>query len=377
MHSATEYRHGVKSRRRVLAVTAAALLVAATRAGSAPAPLPLNIGGRTVARADGARLYGWPGSYFEGRFRGTAVRVRFEAPFDNLRLLIDGAERRVFRDAGPVDLLVDGLPDGVHLVRLELMSESKRGAGTFFGFFPAAGATALPALARQRQIEFIGDSYTVGLGDLSSSRACDEAQDHALTDTNAAYGAIVARAFGADYRINARSGFGMLRNYDGGRRGPGLVNPTPNMPALYPRLLPQDAASAKPDGGEPGVRAWRPQLVIINLGTNDFSTALHPDEQWKTAEAFEAAYLEQYERFARQIARREPQARILLMGSDRFFPLVQRVARTIDPQGRRFATLQFGGLALDGCNTHPSLADHALLAQAVERAVRSLYPDWR
>ncbi len=364
----------IHQRRRALASAAAALLFAT--AGALPvAPLPLHVGGRTVQRADGARLYGWPGTYFESRFRGTAVRVRFDAPDDRLRLLVDGAERRIFADAGQVDAVIDRLPNGVHTVRVELMSESKRGAGAFIGFFPEAGAAALPVPMRKRQIEFIGDSYTVGLGNLSEVRACDEAQQHLLTDTNAAYGPAIARAFDADYRINARSGFGMLRNYNGGQRGPGVVNRSPNMPAIYPRLLPQDIDSATADAGK--AAAWHPQVIVINLGTNDFSTPLNPDERWATPELFAAAYREQYERFARAVADGQPQAKILLMGSDRFFPLVQQVAWAIDPRHRRFATLQFGGLALNGCSHHPSRADHALLEQAVERAVRDLQPGWR
>src|SRR5688572_22289599 len=58
-------------------------------------PLPVNVGGRAVRDADGAWHFGWPGVYFEGRFRGTAVTVAVESETETLRLSVDGEEERV------------------------------------------------------------------------------------------------------------------------------------------------------------------------------------------------------------------------------------------------------------------------------------------
>lgn len=33
---------------------------------------------------------------------------------------------------------------------------------------------------------------------------------------------------------------------------------------------------------------WRPQVVVVNLGTNDFSTAINPGEPW-TSDSLAAA----------------------------------------------------------------------------------------
>ena len=335
-----------------------ATLLAAS-APPAPAPLPVHIGGRVIAEPDGSFSFGWPGVYFESRFRGRSVRVRFDAPAEHMRLLVDGEAKRLFIKPGSVDEIVTGLKPGRHVVRLEKMTESQSGGGRFFGFFPTAGDVALPAPPRGRQIEFIGDSYTVGYGNSSTHHDCSAAQVHDTTDTQQAFGPLVARRFDADYRINAYSGFGIIRNYAGGVRGLSL-------PAIYPRLKPDDAAHLERDRG-----GWRPQLIVINLGTNDFSTPLKPDEPWRDRAAFEAAYRSAYAAFVRDLHARQPQARFILMGSQDFLPQVRQVAASL-AMPDRVTTLLFSGLDHGGCQFHPSLADDRLLADSIAKAIGRL-----
>ncbi|MBY8853723.1 hypothetical protein K7G98_38040, partial [Saccharothrix sp. MB29] len=66
---------------------------------------------------------------------------------------------------------VRGLADTEHRVRLVKRTESPWTAGGFGGFTAAPGGEVLdkPA-ARTRQVEFIGDSLTVGYGNMSTTR---------------------------------------------------------------------------------------------------------------------------------------------------------------------------------------------------------------
>ena len=332
-------------------IAACALLATTARADE---PLPLHIGGRVIHEADGAIRFGWPGVYFEGRFEGDAVRVRFEAPVGGMRLLLDGQPRAVFRQAGTVDLTLSDMADGEHVVRLEKQGESQTGGGRFIGFDVLGAGRALPAVARTRQIEFIGDSYTVGYGNTSAARTCTADEIAATTDTQNAFGPRVARRFDADYRINAYSGFGVVRNYDGGARDLSL-------PALYARLKPDVAEILD---GEPG--DWKPQVIVVNLGTNDFSTPLRADERWADDGALRTAYRERYVAFLAELAGRQPQARFILMGGDAFTADVRQVADAVNRATPGLATvLPFGGLDLQGCDWHPSLADEVLLANLV------------
>lgn len=322
--------------------------------------LPVHVGGRVIAEADGALTFGWPGVYFEGRFSGTGVRVRFEAPAEYMRLLVDGQERLVFKRPGLVDATLEGLAPGEHVVRLEKLTESQSGGGRFIGFYAVDG-TPLPIQARERRIEFIGDSYTVGYGNTSSTRTCSQDEIHDRTDTQQAFGPRVANAFGADYRINAYSGFGVIRNYNGGV-------PELSLPTIYPRLKPDAAGAVETPGDD-----WRPQIIVINLGTNDFSTPLNPGERWPNGTAFRDAYRERYIAFVRELHAAQPQARFILMGSDAFIGEVEQVARTVNTDAPGLAApLPFGGLDVLACDWHPSLADEVLLADLIEGKIREL-----
>jgi lysophospholipase L1-like esterase len=338
----------------MLALLTAGLLLGAAEASP---PLPVYTGGRTVTAADGSQSFGWPGTYFEARFQGTAVRVRFDAPADHLRLSIDGKAHRVFRAPGSVDITVDGLPHGEHVVRLEKLTESQSGSSRFIGFDAPGGTPLLPQL-RKRQIEFIGDSFTVGYGNTSPGVICTPQQVHALTDTSQAFGPLVASAVGADYRIHAYSGYGMVRNYDGNVQGESL-------PLLYPRAIPGDAepmAAAEP--------AWKPGAIVIGLGGNDFSTPVKPGEAWRDAGALRTAYRDRYVAFVTELAKRQPQARFLLLASDLFHADVVAVAARLEPDLRaRVRTLRITGFELTGCQSHPSLADHRLAAKLIGEAL--------
>jgi lysophospholipase L1-like esterase len=348
-------------RRLVLAALAAATI------GAAPPELtlPLNVGGRVVRESGGAMRFGWPGVYFEGRFRGTAVRLRFETPTEHMRLLVDGVEKARFQAPGAVDLTVGGLAAGEHVVRLEKLTESQSGGGRFLGFLPAAGSAALQPPRRARQIEFIGDSNSVGYGNTSPRRECSDADVHAATDTQQAFGPLAARRMDADYRILAYSGFGIVRNYAGS--SPGL-----SLPLIYERAKPDEPASREPPDPH-----WRPQLVVINLGSNDFSTPLRPGERWASEAALREDYRRTYGAFVRGLAVRHSRARFLLMASHAFHEDVRQVAAALPaPLRARTSILRFGDLARTGCNWHPSLADHRKLADELSAAIEAMPGLW-
>ena len=126
--------------------------------------------------------------------------------------MVDGRQWRLFRRPGVTDFRLTGLSKGSHTVRLEKLTESQQGGSRFIGFYGMRGTVPLPPQKRPRQVEFIGDSYTVGYGNTSPTRTCTKAEVHDRTNTQAAFGPIVARHHGADYRVNAYSGIGIVHN---------------------------------------------------------------------------------------------------------------------------------------------------------------------
>jgi lysophospholipase L1-like esterase len=244
------------------------------------------------------------------------------------------------------------------VIRLEKLTESQTGGSRLFGLYPIGQTVPLEAPSRVRQIEFIGDSYTVGYGNTSGSRQCTQREIHDTTDTQQAFGPLAARRLDADYRITAYSGRGIVRNYDG-------VVPGESMIALYPRAKPDD-----PRDRERIDPAWNPQVIVINLGTNDFSTKLHAAEKWADDAALRADYRQAYADFVRGLHASHPRAHFVLMGSDTFFGEVQQVAADVNRISPGLATpLEFGGLELTACDWHPSLADDRKLADLLAPVV--------
>jgi len=341
------------------------LLVCLSGPLAAQAPLPVHVGGRAIHEADGNWRFGWPGVYFESRFRGTGVTVAVDTATEYLRVSVDGAERGILIRPGVARLAIAGLAPGEHVVRLDKMTESQEGGGRFLGFLPTEGDVPLPPPTRARRIEFIGDSYTVGYGNQSHGRTCTGAEVHDYTDTGRAWSALLGARLDADYRINAYSGIGIVRNYGG-------AMPGQSMPTFYDRLIPGDPAPLETSAGD-----WHPQLIIVSLGGNDFSTPLHAGEAWADQAALRADWRSKYVAFVRRLMARQPQARFLLMGHDPFFPDVELVAAELNRGAARpVLTLHYAAQELTGCNYHPSLADHRALADQVAVAIGQIEGLW-
>jgi lysophospholipase L1-like esterase len=321
-----------------------------------PKPLPVLVGGRVIEARDGSKRFGWPGVYFEARFRGTGVTVAADPGEDQLSLVIDGQEQVVLTKTSPPRVTIDGLAPGEHIVRLEKLTESQHGSDGFTGFWATDGGTPLKPQPKARRIEFIGDSHTVGYGNTSPRRDCARGEVHDTTNTQLAFGPLLAKRLGADYRVNAFSGHGIVRNYGG--NGPG-----DSMPKRYGRAIPGDEGAADDKG-------WQPDWVVIDLGSNDFSTPLHAGEAWADAAALHADYRATYVGFVRMLLGKYPKARVLLVRYKLFDADVEAVAAAV--ADGRVATVKVEPTELTGCDWHPSLKDDRDMADALERAIRGL-----
>jgi lysophospholipase L1-like esterase len=350
----------MRLRRLFLAAVAALVLSTPVMAQTALTP---NIGGRVVVQPDGAYEFGWPGLYFEGRFTGRSVEVVIDPQLEVLAVSIDGKVRNEVAMPGVARMSYNDLGPGEHVVRVDKLTESQTGSARFLGFTVGRGGQALPPPSRPRRIEFIGDSHTVGYGVRATKHSCTQAEIHDLTDTSLTFGPILSRRLDADYRIVAFSGRGVVRNYGGGAPGQTL-------PVLYSRMIPGQAAPGV-DPADP----WRPDLIVIGLGTNDFSTPLASGEAWADMDALHADYRATYVGFVRDLAKRQPQARFLLIAGDSFAADIEQVAQTVDAEAPGLATpVRITGMDLGACDWHPSIADQRMMADRLEAAAKAVLP---
>lgn len=227
----------------------------------------LSYTGRVLRLADGTVRFDWTGVYVQTDFTGTGISVEVsDTKRSFLNVFIDGKFiRKVCTEsATPVRLtLVSDLEQGTHRLLLQKATEGREGCITLSAFYVSGGEELRSVPAKQRMIEFIGDSYTCGYGVESASR--NERFKADTENSYRAFAAIVARYFNADYALIAHSGKGISRNY-------GDTQPVSegNMLERYMKLF-DEASDQFYD-----FKAYRPDLVVINIGSNDFSKGTVP-----------------------------------------------------------------------------------------------------
>jgi lysophospholipase L1-like esterase len=341
------------------------VFIALPQAAAAQVTLEPFIGGRVVTSTvagHAAYTYSWPGVYFEARFIGDAVDVKIDDAQNNLYLYVDGVHKLTLTRPGRTTVSLRDLDGSVHVVRLEKASETQDSTGTFDGFYIGTGEQALPPPRYDRRIEFIGDSYTVGYGDTARGQTCTVDDVRETTDTSESFAPLTAKHFNAAYRIVASSGHGVVRNYGG--RDPGDTMPVLYPYSLFDRSVPADDSF------------WTPDVVVIGLGTNDFSTPLGDGEAWHTRAELHADFVRRYVEFVGQLRAKWPTAQFILMASTSFdheiVDAVNAVADTLKHGGMtNLDVLAFDGLDYQACDGHPSLNDEHLLSQLlIERLAR-------
>ena len=327
---------------------------------SAAKALPVSASGRVVPLPDGSLLRQWPGTYFETAFTGREAFFRVGIGEVSLRVRVDGGAPVAVVKPAPGVYRVAGLGDKTpHMLRVDVASESQAGATIFGGFFTGAGANAAATSRRTGQFEFVGDSQTVGYGNTSGTRQCSEADVWATTDATQGVGPSVAAHYDAGYEVNAISGRGAVRNY-GGFAADTLLQAYPDA------LFDKDKRHPADDS------AWHPQLIAVNLGTNDFSTPLHAGESWKSRDELHAAFEAAYGDFIKQLHARQPQAYIVMWAVGAADSEIQvEVAKVADKlRGAgidRLGLVPVTDLTLTGCNYHPSVADDRHVADLLIR----------
>jgi lysophospholipase L1-like esterase len=333
-----------------------------TKVDSAQATVPLNmnVGGRVLVQPDPANqafgaknyTYQWPGTYFTASFRGPEAYFRVGDGQQILHVTVDQQPPIRLVEPEPGIYRISGLTDAAHTARIEVVTESQAGPNSFGGFSLRTSASPLPAPHRPRQIEFIGDSHTVGYGNTSTKRECTEEEVWETTDNSVAYGPLTAKHFRADYQINAISGRGVVRNYNG--------SPGDPLPVAYPYVL-FDNQNLYADS------SWNPQIVVLALGTNDFSTPLNPGEQWKSRDQLHTDYETTYVAFLNKLRTRYPRAFFILWATNaadgEIQEEAQKVRRQLQARGdTRVTFIPVNGLAMSACHWHPSTDDDKVVA---------------
>ena len=296
----------------------------------------------------------WSASAVALRFQGAALNVRLaDGDSDRYQVIVDGQPAAVLAPRNGTHLyrVFQAARSGTHTVALVKRTEAFFGTTQFLGFQFSQGGKLLPLPPRPaHRIEVIGDSISCGYG----NEAKDQNEHFSALTENAAlsYGAVAARALGAEYVCVAWSGR--------------LMWPKNTMPEIYDRTLPLDP------GSRWDFSRWVPQAVVINLSTNDFAGGTPDREGWTAG----------YEAFLAHVRTLYPKALIycatspmlwgkpIAIAKDYLTQIVQDENAAGDKNVRLlvFAT-QDGGKNGFGADWHPSLKTDALMGEAMAAAL--------
>lgn len=249
--------------------------------------------------------WNFPGIQIIAAFEGTSLRMMAKPQSGYFMAQIDGAEPFKVAFRSKQDSLVSlatALPYGRHIVRLMYIIEGYEFYPEFWGFVLDKGCSLVDAPALpSRKIEFIGNSITCGYGNEGCVK--EEHFEYETENHYYSYASITARNLDAQHWVVARSGIGAYRNYGGPKEG----TPRSCMPVQYEYTGYAYDSDLRKNAGFDSEKwdfsRFQPDVICINLGTNDLSTNNYSLKLLK----------EGYQKLLKLVRKNNPKAKIVFL----------------------------------------------------------------
>ncbi len=219
------------------------------------------------------------GSGIEVNVTGTELWIDFEVDCDThepwIWTSLNGAfmsRQMLLPDTHSLCLFRSMSPEAVKNVKfireLQAMSEDNNCHILIKGF--RSDGSFLPVVDKRFKLEFIGDSITSGEGTYGAKEDTDWLAMYMGVSRN--YAKMISDELDADYRLISQGGWGVLCAWDN--------DPRHNIPSRYEKIcgLAEGEINQKLGAGKPyDFQSWKPDAIIVNLGTNDASSFKQPE----------------------------------------------------------------------------------------------------
>lgn len=325
-------------------------------------------------------------------FSGTGAEFEFYGTNAVIHFTGDSASIAHYKDAEPrvavylngervADVMLDKKETSVEVcdnaepqwntVRVVKLSECANSTCGIQSIDVMAVGDVVPTPQKQHFVEIIGDSITCGYG------VDDEDKDHHFVtgteDVTKAYGYVAADLLDVDYSMVSFSGFGVLSGYTADDK----INTVSTVPQYYKKM---GFSYQNYEGKKPQNFEWnferKPDVIVINLGTNDASYVQQDVDR-------KAAFEEAYVGFIKEIRQCNPDSAILcvlgIMGDDLYSNVVNAMNAYKDETGDtniynyKFATQSYSdGYAADW---HPTAKTHKKAADKLAGKLKSILKD--
>lgn len=257
-------------------------------------------------------------------------------------------------------------------VRIVKRSEASVSIFAIGDILSDADAAIRPSEASDRRIEFIGDSITCGYG--VDDPGCSTQFLTRYENAEHAFACLTAKALCADCSLVAGSGYGVLSGFT----EDDTIHAQGTLPPFYERFgFPRSYPTLFSPADIPWTfHTWQPDVIVINLGTND-------DSYCKGDPARERLFQARYRSFLQTVRRCNPSASIFCMlgvMKHQIYPALERaVSEYREESGdQRIFCRQFplqkkkNGY---GSNWHPSAKTHQETAKLLTAWIRTQM-DW-
>ena len=297
------------------------------------------------------------GFSFSGTFCTIYASINDASGHNYLQYELDGVYQKRIKVMGDSvqQIVLSANNNGTHTIEIYKATEATTGPI----FIQKITGNNLHAVTPSNAplIEFIGNSITCGADADTSDLPCGKGAYHDYHNAYYAYGPRTARALNANYILSSVSGIGIYRTWN---------MDSPSMPQVYERarLITEDTLRWN-------FKMYSPKIVSIALGTNDLS---HGDGVHARQPFDSSVFVKDYISFVQLVKSKYPTATIALLsspminGNDRI--LLQNCLTTIKQNidglyssDKPVALFFFKPMHAGGCSGHPSVADHAILAQ--------------
>ena len=346
----------------------------------------LKVHGRTTGSLSPLTLF-WTGSAIELNVKGSELWVEVESAYDVfepwISIVINSVPvSRQMLTAGRHWICVfrgmnHSIGKNVRIIKdLQAMSDDPSCSLQIHSV--KVDGKFLPVEDKPYKIEFVGDSITSGEGSIGAKTEEDWIPMWFSAIHN--YTAMTAEALNAEYRIVSQSGWGVFTSWDNNRHN--------NIPDCYEQvcgLLTGAKNEALGAYKEYSFDSWQPDVVVVNLGTNDGS-AFHSPE-WKdegTGETHKQrlnevgtyneedlqAFEDAAEKFLIKLRKNNPNAHIVWAYGMLGIPMMPAIYRAVDAYRKntgdhKASAFQLPNMTDDtvGARNHPGALAHEQTAR--------------
>ncbi len=337
---------------------------------------------------EAAKYFYFTASGFELAFFGTELKVTFKAanyantskqPY--LVILIDGEEdptkgTTIILDQAEAEYtLVTGLEDGYHTVKVLKRNEAIDSEVAVKGI-STDGYFTDPPQAKSFRIQYIAASSSTGFGNLGTvSEAKTSANSHGLL----AYAYLSSYLLDAEPSIFAASGWGVSRGYNTG----GNTSATQNIPYGFEYFAIDSSNYVFQAPGKWDITNFIPDVIVVNLGTNDFNASGYRNMDETEQAALEQEFITNYTAFLLLLNNMYPNAKIIvaygLMNEQLL--LEDFTLQIIDDANEEIGSTVIYPFEMEGagtngnpygCSYHPNVKTSMNVAEALAELISSI-----